>query len=94
MLLIKSTTPVISSTYESSRMKSITCQLVVNGTSAKADIDGSLDGKTWINIAKLDAAINADGFYTDGGIALTSWNFYRANLTETDGLASVFVFVS
>lgn len=94
MLLVKSSVPVISSIHESSRMKSITCQLVVDGTAAKADIDGSLDGVTWINIAKLDAKVNSDGVYTDGGIALTSWNFYRANLTETDGLASVFVFIS
>ena len=94
MLLIKSNIPVMSAVHESSKMKSMTCQIVVNGTSAKADIDGSLDGKTWINLAKLDAKVNADGYYTDGGIILTSWNFYRANLTETDGLASVYVSVS
>lgn len=94
MLLIKSNIPVMSSVHESCNMKSMTCQIVVNGTSAKAEIDGSLDGKTWINLAKLDVKVNADGYYTDGGIILTSWNFYRANLTETDGLASVYVSVS
>ncbi|ABF72712.1 hypothetical protein [Aeromonas phage 50AhydR13PP] len=46
MLLIKSNIPVMSSVHESSKMKSMTCQIVVNDTSAKADIDGSLDGKT------------------------------------------------
>lgn len=93
MLLIKSSTPVMSKVYTATRMTSLTCQITVDGTMAKADIDGSLDGQTWVNIAKLDARVNADGLYTDGGIALTSWNFYRANLTETDGEASVYVLV-
>ncbi|AAQ81480.1 hypothetical protein PHG31p160 [Aeromonas phage 31] len=95
MILIKSSAPVISKTYEAANMSAMTCQLVIDGgDTGKVEIDGSLDGKSWINIAKLSAALNADGIATDGGIASTSWNFYRANLTETSGLATVIVSIS
>lgn len=89
---IASNAPATSSTLTVNATITAGFQLAVEGSgsvSATAVIEGSHDGKGWINVATLNAS--GSNYAADGGPLETNWPYMRSRITAvTGGTATIY----
>ena len=90
-VLITSTSPTTSQTLNVNRAVTAAFQLSVEGSgsiASQAVIEGSHDGKGWINIATLNAS--GTGYAMDGGPFETHWPLMRGRIISVTGTATLY----
>lgn len=86
-----SSSPVASAALLLNQSLKMTAQLAVEGTgavAASAVIEGSHDGRGWVNVATLDAS--GTTYASDGGTFETYWPQLRGRLVSVTGTATLY----